>query len=96
MSNGQFTDDYIKKLLIDCNYDFSKAFVYHITLSEKKKKEIEDLIKDEKKLNELVNKFRESYKLPKELYPDEIIKYALVNGKGDFSVAFVDLMSFIE
>ena len=54
------------------------------------------MIKDEKKLNELVNKFRESYKLPKELYPDEIIKYALVNGKGDFSVAFADLMSFIE
>jgi hypothetical protein len=44
MSYGQFNDDYIKKLLIVCNYDFSMAFKYHFTISENKKKKIEDLI----------------------------------------------------
>ena len=96
MQKEDFTDDYIKKLLIDCNYDFQEAFEYHITLSENEKKKNEDLVKDENKLKELVIKFRDSYQLAKEDYPDDVIKDALVEGKGDFYAAFSELMSFIE
>jgi hypothetical protein len=43
MSKEDFPDDYIKKLLMDCNYDFGEAFEYHITLGENEKKKMKIL-----------------------------------------------------
>jgi hypothetical protein len=47
-------------------------------------------------LKELVKKFRESFQLAEDDYPFDVIKDALVNGKGDFYAAFSELMSSIE
>ena len=92
----QYSDDYIKDLLIIANNNFEDAMLIHLENDNYKKENSKDSVKNEEKLELLVEEFRKTYQLSPQDYPDNIIKKALKKKEGDFENAFEDLMSFIK
>ena len=94
MPENEFDDDYIKSLIVKSDYDFNYAFNMHIdSIDTSDDTKSEELLSDDNKFNELKDKLRNKYVLPKEDFSDEVIEDALISGKGNLYKTFATLMA---
>jgi len=93
MPEGEFDDDYVKSLIVKSDYDFNYAFNIHIDSIDSDDTKSEELLSDDNKFNELKDKLRNKYVLPKEDFSDEVIEDALIDGKGNLYKSFAKLMA---
>ena len=95
-SKEDYNDDYVRGLLSKANQDFNMAMLIHVETENRKKEINRQNVKDEKKLNLMVQEFRDFYKLSSDDYSDDVIKKTLIKNEGDFDHTFEELMSFIQ
>ena len=93
MTEEEFDDDYVKKLIIKSKYDFNYTFNIHIESYDVESSQSENLLDDGDKLNGLKIKIRDSFKLSQEEFPDEEIEDALKKGKVNIHKSFARLMT---